>query len=409
MTTIPLTIESLAAGGDGVSHDADGRVVFVPHAVPGDRIDARVVSERSSMSRAEVVTVTAASPDRIEAPCGLFRDRTCGGCTWQHIAIGAQRDAKVAIAARALRHFTADGMELAPLVAPVADARWRRRARLHWYRPRKAPEAVVGFYAPGTTRVTGVVECLQVEPAVERALAAIREHLAPSLGRKGEISILAGHRGDVHVAVDGPCDASAAERLVGTAGIVGVSVGKRSWGARFIELEPDLSGRADWFAQASLAGNRALCDVVDRATSVRDGLAVLELFAGSGNFTRVLARGAESVVTVDSRRPPWPVRGARFERGVAAKVVSAMVGAGRTFGLAVLDPPRTGARDLMEPLARLEPQHIVYVSCDPATLARDLAILVELGYRAARATPLDLMPQTAHVEVVVELARATSC
>jgi 23S rRNA (uracil1939-C5)-methyltransferase len=98
------------------------------------------------------------------------------------------------------------------------------------------------------------------------------------------------------------------------------------------------------------------------------------------------------------------VHGAHFERGAAAKVVSDMVGAGRKFDLAVLDPPRIGAKDLMEPLARLEPSAIVYVSCDPATLARDLRKLVELGYRAERATPLDLMPQTAHVEVVVELA-----
>jgi 23S rRNA (uracil1939-C5)-methyltransferase len=132
------------------------------------------------------------------------------------------------------------------------------------------------------------------------------------------------------------------------------------------------------------------------------GQRVLELHAGTGNLTRLLDEAAE-VVAVDSRRVPWPTP---VVAGVAHEVARALATEGRAFDIALLDPPRTGASELMEPLLALAPGRIVYVSCDPATLARDIEALARGGYRPERAQPLDLMPQTAHVEVVVTLVRA---
>jgi 23S rRNA (uracil1939-C5)-methyltransferase len=407
VSQIELVIESLAAGGDGVGRDADGRVTFVPYTAPGERVRAALVEEHKSFARADLIEVLEPSPARVDPPCPAFAARTCGGCQWQHLAAGAQAAAKQAIVAAALRRFVADGLELAPIATPVAPLHWRRRARLHWVE--SAQGTVIGFYAPGSRRVTPIDRCVQLDRALAPVLALLGERLAGGLRRRGEIELLVGEGAEVHVAIHGPCDPARVEALVGHAGVVGVAVGRRQSGAERIALEDGLLGRADRFAQASREGNAALGRAVVELCQPLAGAQVVELHAGSGNFTRKLAAAGAEVVAVE--RQPGPVvdrERVRWRVGVAERVLTAMVRSHERYDLAVLDPPRQGARELCAALVELAPPRVVYVACDPATLARDLAVLVDGGYRAARAQALDLMPQTAHVEVVVALARAHS-
>lgn len=406
--TLELTIDTLVAGGDGLARDPDGRVVFVPHAAPGDRARVRLVDERKQFARGEIEALLAPSPDRADPPCPLFRERTCGGCAWQHVSAPAQAQAKDAIVASALRHAMGDGMVLMRIQTPAPPYHWRRRARLHWVRPPGSVAAVVGLFAPRSHRVTKVEACPQVEPAVEAALEPIHRMLAPALQQRGEIDVLADPSGRVQIAVRGPCLRGVAERLVGQGPIVGVIAADGVHGEADLELEPGHRVRADRFAQASRAGNEALRAAVDRAARPRDGARVLELHAGSGNFTLALCEGAAEVVAVDTR--PGPAAShprLTWQTGEAEAVTRALATAGERFDLVVLDPPREGARALMAPLADLAPARIVYVSCDPATLARDLAELSQRGYVADTAQPIDLMPQTSHVEVVVTLRRVS--
>jgi 23S rRNA (uracil1939-C5)-methyltransferase len=144
---------------------------------------------------------------------------------------------------------------------------------------------------------------------------------------------------------------------------------------------------------------------VGELAAVSAGHSVLELYAGSGNFTRLWSGRAE-VVAVDSHAAPEPMPGVTWRQEAAESAVEALNTAGHRVDVAVLDPPRTGAREVMNGLAELAPARIVYVSCDPATLGRDAAVLVAAGYQLTRVVPLDLMPQTAHVEVVAVFARA---
>ncbi|HKE17739.1 MAG TPA: TRAM domain-containing protein [Kofleriaceae bacterium] len=403
---VELTVESLAAGGDALGRGADGRVVFLPCAAPGERVRARLVEEHRQYSRAELVEVLSAAPERADAPCPLFRERSCGGCAWQHMRYAAQVRAKHEIAASALRRAIGRGLELLPTLAPVEPYQWRRRARLHWVRPPSSPAAVVGLYAPRSHRVVRVPACPQLEPALERALEPVHRLLAPGLFQRGEIDLLAGSRGEVQVAVRGPCRRGAAEALVEQGGVAGVILGRQVFGAAAVEIEPGQWGQADRFAQASRAGNVALLAAVDRAARPRDGARVLELHAGSGNLTRVLVDGAARVLAVD-RSPGHTSGDARVDwrAGAVEDVTGELVAAGERFDLVALDPPREGARPLCEPIAALGPRRVVYVSCDPATLARDLDQLDRLGYAARWAQPIDLMPQTAHVEVVVAIDR----
>ncbi|HTM22865.1 MAG TPA: TRAM domain-containing protein [Kofleriaceae bacterium] len=400
-TTFEIDIEELAAGGDGVGR-VDGKVVFVPRAAPGDRVQVRVVEDKKSFARGELVAVARASADRVEAPCPLFRAATCGGCQWQHVAYAAQARAKEQIVRGALRRLVAAGLVIEPIAAPVPEYGWRWRAWLHWVRRRKG-EVLIGFHAPRSERITDVHACPQIEPALERVLGPLHERLGPGLSGDGEIDVIAGAAGDVHVAIHGPCAPEAAEALASSAAVAGVRLGKRVFGGAAVELEPGLRGGAEQFAQASAAGNAALIAVVDAATAPRAGLRILELHAGSGNLTRILSREAAQVVAVDSGGHGIDAANVTYLRADAAAHTETLAAAGEHFDLALLDPPRTGDLAAARALAALKPGRIVYVSCDPATLARDADALVSAGYRPERAWPLDLMPQTAHVEVVLAL------
>lgn len=402
---VDLAIDSLAAGGDGVGRDGDGRVVFVPRTAPGDRVRVALLEDRGSFARARLEALIEPGPGRVEPECALFAAGSCGGCQWLHLDIETQRSAKVELAASALRHLIAGGLELLPLSVPTPPLRWRRTARLHWFRPRGSARAIVGFTAPRSRRITDVEVCLQLAPELEAAAVAIRSKLAPGLVKRGEIDLVLGAEG-VLVRVAGPVSRRVLAELGAEAGIAGVRGRGPSIGAESVDVEPGVAVRAGDFVQASAAGNRALVDIVADWAGAAPGR-VLELFAGSGNFTRRLCEGADSVVAVDRGAGPRVARdNLRWHRAAAAAATARLATAGEHFDLVVLDPPRTGARDIVAPLAALAPSRIVYVSCDPATLARDAAALAERGYRATRAQPLDLMPQTSHVEIVLELVRA---
>lgn len=426
--TVELSIAAIASGGEGVGRDDDGRVTFVPRSALGDRLRVAIHQQRKSYARGAIDEILEPSAVRTKPECPLFEDARCGGCQWQHMTQAAQVEAKAAIVARELRALEAEGMEIRPMIAPVSAYKWRRRARLHYARIHGHKSAIIGFHGARDRRITDVARCPQLVPALNDALAIVREHLAPHLGSRGHIDMLAGHDGHVHLAITGFCSPRWAQKLVGKAGVHGTIIGvglypparardklerkgraddieqagaqPMEWGKRAIPLEPGFKGRADLFAQASLDGNRALLKAVDDACGPRTGKRILEFFAGSGNLTRILERDALAVLSTDSRRVRW-MRG--MVCGDADAVADDLIEDGQYYDTIVLDPPRTGALSLMHALLDLHPETLVYVSCDPATLARDLAVLTAGGYRAEYAQPIDLMPQTAHVEVVVRL------
>jgi 23S rRNA (uracil1939-C5)-methyltransferase len=375
---IEVALDGLAAGGDAVGRDAEGRVTFVAGGAPGERVRARIVETHKKWARGELVAVLAPSTARVEPACPYAAARTCGGCPWMHVTRDAQVAAKQANVASALRKLVARGLELAPIVTPAPDLGWRRRARL------QLDGDVVGFHAPRSNAVTDIARCLQLDPRLDAAIQAAR----PSLrGTRGELHAAIGHAGDVQ--------------------LVAVEQGRRTIvaGPARLELEPGLATDADEFAQASAEGNAALVSAMLAALQPHAGQRVLELFAGAGNFTRhLLAAGAH--VTANELAATAPA-GATLEPGRAEEAVARVAARGDRFDAVLLDPPRTGALDAARALAawRDAPSRVVYVACDLATAARDLEILAAAGWNPRRAVPLDLMPQTAHVEVVALVER----
>lgn len=383
-----LVIASLAAGGDGVARDAGGRVTFVPRTAPGDHVRVRLTDQAKSFARGVVVALQAPGPDRVAPPCPAFA-RGCGGCQWQHVALAAQRAAKHAVVAGALRKLA--GVVVHPVAAPAPALGWRRRARFHVAGGR------IGLYAHASHDLVALDACPQLEPGLEAALAAVAAAGPPD----GELALLRAHDGRVAIAVERAWPRAAA--VVGRAGIVGVIAGPVVHGEVELLVEPGLVTGPRGFAQASAAGNAGLIAQARAALGPGPGR-LLELHAGGGNLTRGFAADGWDVHASDVAPPPRPPPG--FEVGSAAAVLARHVRAGARFDAVVLDPPRTGAADAIDGIARLAPPRVVYVSCDAATLARDAARLVAAGYVATDAWPLDLMPQTAHVEIVLRLAIA---
>jgi 23S rRNA (uracil1939-C5)-methyltransferase len=387
MSDIELEVTALAAGGDGVARDAEGRVTFVPRSAVGDRARVKLVEQKKKFARGELVELVTPSADRVDPPCPHFV-AGCGGCQWQHISRQAQLAAKQAIVEGALRKIPNLVVEKIADAAPAYG--WRRRARFH------VVGGQVGLFAYATNTLIPIDRCPQLEPALDDGLrVAIAAKPAD-----GELHLLLGHDGTVVTSLED----------------------------RAIEIEPGLHARATDFAQASRGGNAALIALTRAALGKGSGK-LLELYAGAGNLTRGFIEDGWKVVASDVAAPARPLEGVRFELGSARDVakrlakraaktadrakVDQMAGATSrgtlreeaVFDAVVLDPPRTGAAEAIEDIVALRAQTIIYVSCDPATLARDVEQLVAAGYRAERAWPVDMMPQTSHIEVVMKLTR----
>lgn len=364
-----MTVTALAAGGDGVARDSQGRVVFVPRTAPGDTVDVQITERKASYARGHVLRVVTPGPARRATACAAY-EQGCGGCQWLHIDEAAQRQAKRDLVSNGLRRVL-HGVAVDDVVAATPPLGWRRRARLH------VVGGQVGFYALGSHRVVTFDNCPQLDARLGPAVNAV----VASAPADGEIAVAVGHAGDV----------------------VTHRVGAPN--APLVEVDPGIMVPADGFAQASSAGNAALVAAVVAALQTRHASgAVLELFAGAGNFTQALVGVGYTVTASDVVAPArWPWA-ANFISG-PAHTATAQFAPG-DFDAIVLDPPRVGAKETMPEIARLAPRSIVYVSCDVATLARDLDVLIAAGYRINAVTPHDLMPQTAHVETVVVLTRS---
>ncbi len=390
--------------------ETDRGIVFVPGAFPGERVRLSDVRRRGKVLRGALAEVLVPSPARVVPPCPLVE--RCGGCPWMAWSLEAQRERK--------RRFLSEAAGVEAVMEPAgAGLGYRRRARLAFARKPGGARARVGYRGRRSHAVVDVDACAVLEPALAAALAAIRDHLAGHLAGEGELALAVGAEGRAVIALvsehaQPPAVYEAARALVARGAAAGVSVraGGATVDARFgdpRERAVGPEGEALWgavagFSQAQTEVNRALCArVVELAEP--DGATVLELYAGHGNLTVALAARAASLVAVEQdTEAAEACRQNLAARGLTARVVTGDATAsasGPPVDVVVLDPPRAGARDAIGAVVARRPRRIVYVSCDPATLGRDLAELRLARYLPDRAHAFDMFPQTAHVEGVV--------
>ena len=381
--TLDLVIDGLAAGGDGVGRAPDGRVVFVPFTAPGDRVRVRVHERHARFVRARIDTLLAPGPGRTDPLCPVFG--SCGGCAWQHVAYPVQLEAKTKILADAFSRIGGIALPAPPRVVPAPRPYgYRNRARVLVQRGR------VGFRRRRSSAVCATSRCPVLVPELDAKLSGLE---ARAHGRAGEWELAAGS------------GVARASRLPGRhGGRVTLAVG-----ADRIGVSPGV------FAQANADMLGPLAEAVTAAAG--SGRIALELFAGAGFLTLGLARSFERVVALEGSVAA--VRDLRANLR-AAEILNTKVHAERLESalrrgvfddlrpdVLVLDPPRVGLPgESASTLAGLGARRIVYLSCDPATLARDAAVFVQRGYALRDLVGFDLLPQTFHVEALAVLERA---
>jgi 23S rRNA (uracil1939-C5)-methyltransferase len=422
-----LEVTTIVAGGDGLAHVVHGderRAVFVPKGAPGDVLEAKVDFTRKP-ARATWVRLIEPSRLRASAPCPYVE--RCGGCDLMHLAVAAQRDVHRAIVeealARAIRTAPDEAARVLPAVvshpAP-SDLGYRTRARLSVVMLQQ--RAVVGYRRAGSHRVEEVATCAVLHPSLDATWSALRELFAGERG-EGEVGLALGQGGVPVLDIRWTDDLSGA-----FFGRLAAGVDRRTWAGAEVWLEgardPAKVGDpralttgsdglplvvpSGGFAQAHPAMNRVLGERVAALFAV-EGEPVVELFAGSGNLTVLLARLAQSVIAVESE--PRAVATARQNleaRGLAARVTEADA---ETYALpanvraVLLDPPRAGAPGATAKIARARVRRVAYVSCDPSTLARDARTLALAGFRVASVETFEMFPHTSHVEVLAVFER----
>jgi 23S rRNA (uracil1939-C5)-methyltransferase len=402
-----------------IEPEPEGRSATAPNRRRGAR-DA--IRSKSTPPRARLVEVLEASPDRVEPTCAVAG--ACGGCPLMVASQALEAEAKRARVAAALEGVPrAPGLEVA-WRSPGPALGYRRRVRMAFRAAAPGEGARLGYRHRRGHAILDVEACPVLEPPLEAALAQVRAALLPALRGGGELrlGLVAARPVQVVIAVDAeamqPPEAyAAAEALAARPEVAGVALQPAGLPPAVFgdprEAAIGLDGEAmrasvAGFAQANDAVNRALVEEAV-ALAEAEGASVLELYAGAGNLTVPLAARASRLVAVEIAQEALDAARANLEaRGLRAHLVHAKAEdapPGR-FDVVALDPPRAGAAEAIPRVVEARPKRIVYVSCDPGTLGRDLRALGAAGYVADSAAAFDMFPRTAHVEALVRLVRA---
>lgn len=423
---VELEIESLATGGDGVARAGDGRVVFVPRTAPGDLVLARLLVVKKRWARGEIVELRRPGDGRRKPPCPLY-DR-CGGCALQHITIEAQRDSKRRIVSDALRRIGGVDLDLPGPGYAGSELGYRNRITITL---RRTPAGVTAGYRAfdDPDEVVDIPDCLLAEQPVRRALSQLREGwgrdaaLLPGAAEL-RVTIRASGEGGIALWVQGgsaaePGDPGSIERSVDglesyiwtdAGGTRRTAAGRERFTDRWQGTKFNLGPGS--FLQVNRAVSSEMDAFLDRCVGPRTGLRIADLYSGAGARALRWAREGAIVTAVDSDREACSAaRSAAREAGVHLRVVCAPVEATKdgyaAADVVVVNPPRAGlASRVVERLREAGPiKGIAYVSCDPATLARDLLRLAPV-WKPVEVRAFDAFPQTPHIETMVWLERA---
>ncbi len=412
-----IRIARLAAGGDGVGRLADGRAVFVPRTAPGDLVRLDAVRLHRRYARASVAQVLEPGPDRVEPICAHYEPDACGGCQLQHVALPAQLRAKRAIVGDALRRLAGRDAE-DPEIEPPTSA-WAYRAKLTLSVGDGGAIGLHRLERPG--EVFELRRCEITASPLMRLWEGLRAHRALLPEALERLVLRMDRSGGVHLIARGSGGWTKARplgRALAAAGLEAVVWWEPEGGAARVLAGGDDPYPATVFEQVHPAMGDAVRAYAVAAAGDLRGRHAWDLYAGIGETTarlRALGATVESV-EVDGRAVRFAERWAGPGDGVQrhAGRVEDLLGPGRGGGRArlrrpavvVTNPPRVGmAPGATAGILAAEPERVVYVSCDPATLARDLTRLGS-RYRLASVRAFDLFPQTAHVEAVAVLERA---
>ncbi|ENR0239473.1 23S rRNA (uracil(1939)-C(5))-methyltransferase RlmD [Klebsiella aerogenes] len=415
---ITVTVNDLDPFGQGVARH-QGKALFVPGLLPQEQAEVVLVEDKKQYARAQVKRRLNDSPQRVAPRCPHFG--VCGGCQQQHASIELQQQSKRAALSRLMKRDVDDIIAAEPWG-------YRRRARLSLNYQPKTQQLQMGFRKANSSEIIDVVQCPVLVPQLEALLPAVRECLTSLQSQRqlGHVELVQADNGPLmvlrHTAALTAADKEKLERFSQTHGL-SLYLAPQS------EILEHIRGDEPWYTSDGLRlvfSPRDFIQVNDGVNQkmVRTALAwldiqpqdrVLDLFCGMGNFTLPLAKAAASVVGVEGV-PALVAKGREnaalnelqnvtFFHENLEEDVTRQAWAKHGFDKILLDPARAGAPGVMAHIIKLAPRRMVYVSCNPATLARDSEALLQAGYRIQRLAMLDMFPHTGHLESIVLFER----
>jgi 23S rRNA (uracil1939-C5)-methyltransferase len=419
---VKLTIEKMIYGGDGLSRLPNGKAAFVPFVLPGEEVEATVTEEKSGFDRTIVDEILKPSANRIAAACPYFGN--CGGCHYQHADYASQLEIKRSVLRETLRRTAKLDWQNEIVTHAAEPWNYRNRTRI---KVRGGKNFSAGYYRLASHDLLAVEQCPISSPAINRALTQLWQMGRAQQVPEGiaEIEFFVNHDDSrLLVEVSGEADSpicwrflqdlqAAIPEMIG-AGFFSLAPG----GPRLTEkigetlLVYAAGGKSFSVSLGSFfQTNRHLIgELAKTVAGDSQGKTALDLYAGAGLFANHLAARFERVIAVEAS----PASAGDLESNAEKNVTGVQATAEQFLrksiksrpDLVVMDPPRAGLGDRVTKLvATLQAPEIAYLSCDPATLARDLAVLVKAGYRVEEVHLFDLFPQTFHVESMVRLAR----
>ena len=416
-----VVVEKLVYGGEGLGYRR--KPVLVSRVLPGEQVEVQPVRTAKGVIHARPVRILEPAADRREPPCPYFS--RCGGCQYQHIPGELQVRFKQEILRESLRRM--GRIDWKQEIPSHSGDEWNYRNRAR-FKLKSTPEGEteIGFFEADSHSLCSIDNCLILSPRINEILNALREFLkGRSAAGAKEIEVLVNEdEAEAVLTLFGARERLAAETLASDLlgeipGLVSVGVEGR-WQTPVVAgtggFHYAVNGFEYWVSHGSFfqASRPLLAKLVELVAGGEVGDLAIDLYAGVGLFSLPLARQFEMVYAVESHRGSAAdlgkntaapeVKNVRMIRQSAEDFLRRF--AGRRPGLVVLDPPRRGAGPrVLEPVVALRPPRLTYVSCDPATLARDLAYLIKRGYELSSLDLVDLFPQTFHIETVARLAR----
>ncbi len=418
-------IESLEHSGRGVAH-IDGKTTFIEGALPGEEVMFHYLSQRKSYDEGKVAEVLKASPDRVEPRCPHFS--ICGACSLQHMSPQAQIEAKQQIMLDNFKHISKIQPESVLPALTATDWGYRRKARLGTKYVRKKEIMMVGFREKGSSLLTELTRCEVLHPSVGEQIIPLRDLIRgmKAYERIAQIEVAVGddftalvfRNLDELIEADlallkqfgekTNCHIYLQPKGPDTVSLLWPESSQLSYRLDAFDLE-FLFGPTD-FTQVNADINRSMVELALELLDLQPDDRVLDLFCGLGNFTLPLARKAAAVVGVEGddtlvgqgriNATHNGINNVEFYGADLTQEPHQHPWFGSGFDKILLDPPRSGAYEVCQYLPTFGASRIVYVSCNPATLARDAGVLVEKGYRLISAGVMDMFPHTTHVESI---------
>lgn len=408
-----VKIHGITHKGEGVGKN-DGKATFVPLAIPGETVDIEIIQERSRFARGRLKRVLEPSPDRVEPECPHFP--ACGGCHFQHVHYPRQLELKRQIVQDNLQRIAGITEDVKPVVA--SSKPWNYRNKVTWH----VRGNELGYYQEGSHELLPISACQIISKSIQAISSELRNFLNqhPMAG-SGEITLrFSDTTGDSMLVLSGFPNIPAAWQKLNSLTASGVYIKNGQirvlWGSEYWQEKLGIMNfmvPATSFFQVNNSQAEQIIACLSRVLPLNKDMHLVDLYCGVGAITLNLASQVKKVTGIEEFAPSIKyarlnaerngIENADFHCGSCETLFPEL---SEPMDVIVVDPPRAGCHpDVIKAIVHQEPEHIAYVSCNPGTLARDLGRLKESGYTPTLIQPIDMFPQTYHVETVVLMSR----